>query len=274
MLSRLVFLLITAFWVTMNFLLWRSEFSGHTSLGSSVPLETVFNKILTSPDVSSLEIYYHGKKIGFCRWTANVGAEASKNFSEEFEPEGMVEEPTNYSLDLEGNFTPPGTTNRLRFDLSLKLSTNRVWQEFDARAGLRPDSWELHSSAADQNVRLTIDDSLDRWEQTFTFDELRNPQTLLREFGGPVALTLLGGLGNFGPGNQNSTNIGASLPALKWEANNDFMRFGHSKVRVYRLHAKIMGRYEAFVFVSRIGEILWIELPDKIVLSNDAFTHF
>lgn len=273
MLSRVIFLAITLFWLTMNFLLWRSEFSGKTSLGSSVPLETVFNKILTSPDVSSLEIYYHGEKIGFCRWTASVGEEANKNVSAEFEPEGMVAEPTSYSLDLEGNFTPVGTTNRLRFDVSLKLSTNRVWQEFDLRANMRTSSWELHSRAASQDVHLVIDDSLDRWEQTLTFDELRNPQTLLREFGGPVALTLLGGLGNPVFGNLNSTNTTAA-PVMKWEANNDSMRFGHSKVRVYRLHTKVLGTYEVFVFVSRVGEILWIELPDKIVLSNDAFTHF
>lgn len=274
MLSRFVFLLITLFWLTMNFLLWRSESSGHTSVGSAVPLDIVFNKILTSPDTSSLEIYHHGKKIGFCRWTASVGAQASKKFSEEFEPEGMVEQPTSYSLDLEGNFTPNGTTNRLRFDLTLKLSTNRVWQEFNLRANMRPDSWELHSSAADQNVRFVIDDSLDRWEQTFTFDDLRNPQTLLREFGGPVALTMLGSLGNLGLGNANKTNATSAAPLLKWEANNDSMRFGHSKVRVYRLHTKVLGSYEVFIFVSRVGEILWIELPDKIVLSNDAFTHF
>ena len=62
--------------------------------------------------------------------------------------------------------------------------------------------------------------------------------------------------------------------SVKWEANNDSMRFGHSKVKVYRLHTKVLGSHEIFIFVSRVGEILWVELPDKIVLSNDAFTHF
>jgi len=273
MLSRVLFLFITLFWLTMNFLLWRSEFAGRTQVGSAVPFETVFNKILTAPDASSLEVYHHGKKIGFCRWTASVGAQASKNFSEEFQPEGMVEQPTSYSLDLEGNVTPNGTTNRLRFDLNLKLSTNRVWQEFTLRANLRPDAWELHANSADQKVRFVIDDAYDHWEQSFTFADLQNPQTLIREMGGPLALTILGGMGNLGLGSAGTTNKTNSAIALKWEANNDWMRFGHSKVRVYRLHAKVAG-YEIFVFVSRVGEILWIELPDKIVLSNDAFTHF
>lgn len=272
--SRLLFLLITLFWLTMNFLLWRSEFSGRTSVGSAVPLDTVFNKILTAPDASSLEVYHHGQKIGFCRWSASVGSAASKTFSEEFEPEGMVEQPTSYSLDLEGNVTLANSTNRLRFDLNLKLSTNRVWQEFSVRANTRPNSWELHSNATDQKVRLVMDDEYDHWEQSFTFDELRNPQTLLREFGGPIALTVLGTLGNLGLGNVGKTNAAIALPSLKWSANNDSMRFGHSKVRVYRLHAKLFERYEVFIFVSRVGEILWVELPDKLVLSNDAFTHF
>jgi hypothetical protein len=40
------------------------------------------------------------------------------------------------------------------------------------------------------------------------------------------------------------------------------------------LQGKVLDRFEIFIYVSRAGEILWVELPDKIVLSNDAFTHF
>lgn len=272
--SRFFFALITLFWVAMNFLLWRSEFSGRKQIGSAIPVQGIVDKILTAPDVSSLEVYHHGKKIGFCRLSAHVAAPPPKNFLEDFQPEGMVEKPTGYSLDLEGNVTLEGTTNRLRFDLNLKISTNKTWQEFSLRANRRPDSWELHSSAAEQNVRFVVDDGIERWEQTFTFAQLRNPQVLLREFGGPLALTLFGSLGNLSPGNLGNTNSANPLFSLKWEANNDSMRFGHSKVRVYRLRTKLFGRYDIFLFVSRVGEILWVELPDKLVLSNDAFTHF
>lgn len=269
--SRFIFLLILIFFGAMNFLLWRAEFSGRKQLGSPVPVAMVVDKILTAPDVSSLEVFHHGKKIGLCRMAAKIG---EKTLSEDFQPEGMVSKPTSYNLDLEGNVTLAGTTNRMRFDLSLKISTNKTWQEFVLRANRRPDAWEIHTSAIEQNVRFVIDDAVERWEQTFTFEQLRNPQLLLREFGGPLALTLLGSVGNLGLGNLGSTNSGSPLPALKWEANNDSMRFGHSKVRVYRLHTKVFGRYEIFLFVSRVGEILWVDLPDQIVLSNDAFTHF
>lgn len=275
--SRIFLLLVTGFWLTMNFLLWRAEFSKQKQTGSSVSASVVLEKILTAPDTSSLEIYHHGNKIGFCRWSANVGVQAAnKNLSEDFQPEGMVEEPTSYTLDLEGNVTLVGSTNRLRFELSLKLSTNHVWQEFNLRANMRPDAWELHADALEQKVHFTIDDAYERWEQSFSFTDLRNPQVLLREFGGPVALTILGGFGNLGITPVSATATNAPLPKLnlKWEANNDSMRFGHSKVRVYRLHTKVLDRYDVFIFVSRVGELLWVELPDKIVLSNDAFTHF
>ncbi len=275
MVSRITLLLITVFWVTMNFLLWRSEFSGQKKTGSAVSAGIVMDKILTAPDTSALEIYHHGKKIGFCRWAADIGVEAgNKNFSDKFQPEGMVGKPANYTLNLEGNVTPENSTNRLRFELTLKLSTNRVWQEFILRAHMRPDSWELHADSTQQTVKFIIDDSLDRWEQNFTFADLQNPQTLLRELGGPVALSVMGTLGTFGLSPSTATNAPAPKLNLKWQANNDSMRFGHSKVRVYRLHTKILGRYDIFIFVSRVGEILWVELPDKIVLSNDAFSHF
>ncbi len=274
MLPRLLFFLIALFWLTMNFLLWRSEFGGQKPIGSSVSLETVWNKVLTAPDASSLEIYHHGKKIGFCRWVTSVGALANKKPSDEFEPEGMVDEPNSYNLDLEGNATLNGSTNRLRFDVNLKLSLDRAWEEFTIRANMRPDSWELHATAADQKARFLIDGPVERWEQTFTFADLRNPQVLLREFGGPLALGILGTMGNFGLGAPDTTNSAPSALPIKWDANNDTMRFGHSKVRVYRLRAKLFDRYEAFIFVSRVGEILWVELPDKLILSNDAFTHF
>ena len=65
--SRFLFLFITLFWLTMNFLLWRSEFGGHQKVGSAVSLDVVVEKILTAPDASSLEVYHHGNKIGFCR---------------------------------------------------------------------------------------------------------------------------------------------------------------------------------------------------------------
>ena len=65
MIPRLTFFFITVFWVTMNTLLWRAEFGSARNEGSAVPLEMVWQKILTAPDNSSLNLFYEGRKVGF-----------------------------------------------------------------------------------------------------------------------------------------------------------------------------------------------------------------
>ena len=57
----------------MNYLLWRSQWGAHSRIGNAVPVEVVWDKILTAPDSSSLDIYDHEKKIGVCHWLAGVG---------------------------------------------------------------------------------------------------------------------------------------------------------------------------------------------------------
>jgi hypothetical protein len=76
-LNRLCLLLAAVFWITMNVLLWRSEFRGEDELGSAVPVEIVWHKMLTAPDDSALEISHRGNKVGHCRWRVNVGEELS-----------------------------------------------------------------------------------------------------------------------------------------------------------------------------------------------------
>jgi len=70
--SRLCFVLTAGFFLTMNVLLFRSEFGGGNKLGSAVPAEIVWQKVLTAPDNSTLEIRHHGVKIGLGRWMPAV----------------------------------------------------------------------------------------------------------------------------------------------------------------------------------------------------------
>jgi hypothetical protein len=48
----------------------------------------------------------------------------------------------------------------------------------------------------------------------------------------------------------------------------------HASVRAYRLKTRILDRYDIVIFVSRVGEILRVELPDEIVLTNDQLYTF
>ena len=105
MLRRAAFLVITAFFVTMNVLLWNSEFREQGD-GTPVPLAKVWEKILRAPDDSQLEIFHQKKKIGYLRWAANAGEANTTNniaLNDELQ-EGMVRKIGSYSVDiLEGD---------------------------------------------------------------------------------------------------------------------------------------------------------------------------
>jgi hypothetical protein len=265
--SRIAFLLITIFWVTMNFLLWRSEFGGGNHPGGSVPVDRVWQQVLTAPDNSSLEILHHGEKIGFCRWAASVGDEPlpGKANNDEAPPEGMVERLSSYRINFEGNVAISDVKNRLRFDFELKLAANHAWKEFNLRLNLRPNAWEIRSVASEQLVRLKITDEQGKFERVLKFADLQNPDALLRELGAPAGLGLLGALGGL-----SGSKAGPPLAlGLRWEARNDSLPIGHATVRAYRLQAGLLDRYRITIFVSRVGEILRVELPDELVLVND-----
>ncbi len=241
---------------------------------------------IVEPDPQSTEVgelvggeVHAGERIGkyqnFCgvlaRLRTTSDAEAGgKISSDEYQPEGMVQQLSSYSIELEGNINLKPLTNNIRFDLSIKLSTNQTWQEFSLRVSMRPDSWEISANAADEKLRLLVNDESGVWEQKYNFTDLQNPEKILQEFGGPMAVGFLAGMG-MRPTQKNLSKLSLGL---KWEAHNDWMRFGHSKVRVYRLETRLLDRFKVFIFVSRVGEILWVHLPNEVVLSNDEFEHF
>ena len=60
MIPRGAFILVTAFWVAMNVLLWRAEY-GSRNAGVPVPLDLVCRKILTAPDASAMSVFQDGQ---------------------------------------------------------------------------------------------------------------------------------------------------------------------------------------------------------------------
>jgi len=270
MISRLILVLLAAFWLTMNFLLWRAEYGRDRSLGSPVPAAVVCKKILTAPDTSSLTIQHHGKRVGFCQWVTSVGEAMSRIKEEGNEPEGMIEQVAGYRIQVEGNFAWPETGPRARFEANLKLSPKRRWQELHGRINLGSARWEVHTVAAEQTLRLKADDTDGQFERVFTFEELQNPERLLQEFAGPFAAGVLQGLG-FGGGRLEAAGLES---ALNWQAREVVARIGHAPVRAYRMEARLLDHYPLVVFVSRVGEILRVELPEDLVLINDQLANF
>ncbi len=104
MVKRMYFPLVILFWVIMNVLLWRSEMDSHQSNGSRVPIATVWERILTAPDSSALQIFHRGQKIGFCRWVATIDETAiGRTEAEQEAVGGRVRAFTGYTIDLDGN---------------------------------------------------------------------------------------------------------------------------------------------------------------------------
>ncbi len=272
MLHRTLAVFIVLFFVLMNALLIRWEYGGRSQLRSPVPTAMVWQKVLTAPDNSSLDILHRGKKIGHCTWVPALGEEQAtgKVATDDVPPEGMVQGLAGYSLDLEGNVNLGDVTSRLRFHFLLKLSANQAWQEVSIKLTLRPSTWEVRALAAEQTVQINIDDDAGKSQRTFTVAELQQPDKILREFGGPFLPELLEGMGlPLKPGRPSATNQAAAISlGLDWEARNDWLKIGHDRMRVFRLQARLLGNLNMLIYVSPVGEILRVELPGELVLLN------
>lgn len=277
---RLTFLLVAAFFVTMNVLLWRSEFAAKSSFGTPVPAMVVWEKMVTSPDNSWLEIRHRGTRVGRAHWVATIQEEYPAervlpptddegNLLEELPPEGMVRAVTGYTLDFDGNVALDELT-RLRFSMALRLDTNQLWRELNLKFQIKPFSLEVAASAAREELRLVVEEEA-RKEYVYSFADLRNPDKILRDIGGPLLPTALGALSLSlrGPGRTDPALGGAGF---LWDARQDRLQLGRTDLRVYRLEARLMGRYTVVMFVSPVGEVLRVELPDDVVMMNEALT--
>jgi hypothetical protein len=267
MFSRITLLTLALFWLTMTYLLWRSEYVGQKQVGTSVPVELVWRKILTAPDNSGLEIRHHKQKVGYCRLASNVGQELAmgKFLNDALPPDASTANANGYRLNLEGNVALNETPGRLKFDLEIKMSTNRVWQELDLQVRMKPSIWQIHSRASDETVSLVSGGPEGRTERIYKFADLQNPVTLMQEFDVPAPVGLLGMLGTTPQEREkNSLALG-----LDWTARNDWIAIGHTSVRDFRLEASLLDRYRVIILVSPVGEILHVYLPDEWELVND-----
>lgn len=271
MIRHLYFPLIVLFWVTMNVLLWRSEMSsGGGSGGTAVPVSMVWTRILTAPDDSSMEVSQQRRHLGRCRWWANIIEERKKPsdaLSDEA-IEGRVGRITGYTLDVDGNVLIADASPRLRFTWHADFATNQVWRRMSLRLNYRPTTVELRADAATQTVVVGRDDGQTKWEQRYTFAELARMDKWIGGLGLPLGRGWLGALAPL-PG-IDLTNLASLDPGLKWEARTDWFKSGNARMRAYRIQVRLLDKYQAIVHVSRVGEILRVELPGGLLLENEA----
>jgi hypothetical protein len=270
MFKRAWFLAVTLFWVTMNVLLWRSEMSTGKDAGSPLPAAAVWERMITAPDDSTLDIYRRGTKIGYCRWIPRVDEEPTPIVATEpanaDAPEGRVRRITGYTLTLDGNFLVGDEGQRLRFSGSVELDARQNWRKLSVRGTVRPNTVEVVADAAKETVTFRMGDDPKAWQQTFAFKDLSQPEAVLNAFGVPLPP---GTLQSLMPGGRQLDPAKLSL-GLNWEARSDWLKIGSTRTRVYRLKARLFDKYEATALISRVGEILRLELPESLILANDA----
>jgi hypothetical protein len=128
---------------------------------------------------------------------------------------------------------------------------------------IRPFTWEVRSVAAEQVLKLSVESGKARVEHLLKFSDLRDPAVILNEVLGPA-------FGDLFDQTMIPTALGDTVPpAPVWEASEDTIRIGKHQVMVYRLQTRLLDRYQVSILISRVGELLRIELPDDLVLVND-----
>ena len=248
----------------MNVLLWRAEYGSHGT-GVSVPVDLVWRKILTAPDVSSLTVFQDGKKTGFCQFSTSVEQALAALDEDKLPPEGIVAR-AGYQIRFDGNVSLGDFTNRLNFAGRLQFSTARAWRELNLKLSSRLATVEIHSVAARQtaHLKITSDDAV--IEHDFTFADLQNPNALL----GVLA-------GNFGGGPLNGLGWPAVPPTpaalagnLRWEGHLERLMLGREPISAYRLETRVLD-HPVVIDVSTLGEILHVELPGGITAQIDQW---
>jgi hypothetical protein len=265
MIARLFFLLIAAFWLTMNALLWRAEFGAHGG-DTPVPVVLVWKKILTAPDASSLSVYQNSDRMGYCEFSTSVGQEMSTMDADKPPPEGVVKK-AGYQIHLAGNVALGDFTNRLKFDGRLQFSNVRAWREVNLKITARQTIVEIHSVATNQTVHLKISGAGGVLERDLALADLQNPNAVTHALLGNMADSL----SLFGLMDLPDLTTPASAQALDWRASRTRVKIGTEAVPVYELETSILG-HDVLVDVSTLGEILRVELPGNISARIDEWS--
>lgn len=266
MINRIAFACVALFWVVMNVLLWRFEYGAHNSTGSPVPAEVVWEKVLTAPDSSSLNIFERGRRIGFCRWSTSVSEAFAR--LDQAPTSSEIAKVRKGRVRFDGSVRIPDVRGRLHFTCNLQLDKDKGWEELDLRLRMHRLTVSLDSRAAEKTVWVRAAGPEDEFEHVFTFAELQNPQRLLGVMASYYGIETARDYGLPQLGETTREMAGSA----RWDACLDTLQIGHEPVQVYRLHTRLMNRFDILMYISRVGEIFRVDLPNGIVLVHDKLT--
>ncbi|HON09188.1 MAG TPA: hypothetical protein PLW02_13910 [Verrucomicrobiota bacterium] len=272
MINRIVLIVVCIFWLVMNLVLYRYEVGDKNKYHSSVPIETVWKKVLMSPDQSSLEIFQSGRRIGNCRWIAGAGEEQMRKFlqSEEGEPtKNVIEKPNFYTIDFDGSLAIKEVKGNIRFYFFAVLPDEKSWSNVNVRVSFEKMNIIVNASSSNETVSIRIETPDNLISRRFTFAELSNPANILQSVGGPIGLLFLPELTSITKTNASAT----SKINLDYKSYYHNMTVGTTTLWVYRVEVSLFKRFTAAINISKAGEVLKVELPNNIELINEAFVN-
>jgi len=266
MASRIALITSALFWVVMNGLLWQAEWGDRFASGSDLSPALVWQKILDSPDSSVLSIRHQGRSIGSFEWHPSILESSRSNApggAAASAIEGMVSAPAGHQLRVSTRFFGSDSPlDRWMVLGNVEFSPTNSWERISIRVDQRPKSWEIQAESGSDEIRMTYEEGRRRFEQTFRTRDTAALQLMLAPYLGALPSGLI-------PENALSRPE-TLMRSVSVEARSDWMQIGRSRVRVYRLTARLPGQLEATAFISRAGELLKIQLPDRIQLVNEA----
>jgi hypothetical protein len=268
MATRFLLLLLAGACLTMNVLVWRTEYGARDN-DFPVPEILVWHKIMTAPEASSLNVFQNGKRTGFCEFSTGVGQEMAQLDESKPPPEGFINH-AGYQIRINGNASLGDFTNRIKFDGFLEFTPNRIWRSLEMHILMRGISIELESFATNQTVRISFTSEGETIRRVLTFADLQDPNRLMRSFTDGFGGSL-GGLMADLEFPAMSAAEPLSTGGIQWEATRTRIMFGHEPVPVYRLETRVLD-HPIVIVVSTLGEVLRVELPGNVIATLDEWS--
>ena len=272
--QRIILGSVTFFWLVMNILLWRWEYSDQRP-GQEVEAASVWQKILRSPDLAYLDIYKKNRwrrPLGSFRWSSEIVDTDFINTTSGATLDGMIRKATGYSIEISNGYLDLPELPRIRYKLQLDFDANIKWKALRIDFRQVPVIATVSSTATNNTAEFNIDTGAQVTTRIVPFADLRQPSKVAA-----LSVELFTGSKQAAPWVEyllQGLNPAAQLnysADLEWKARYDWLPQVSSRIRVYRLEANLSGSKLLTIYVSRVGEILRIELPNEIVIRNRNF---
>lgn len=272
--QRIILGSVTFFWLVMNILLWRWEYTDQRP-GQEVEAASVWQKILRSPDLAYLDIYKKNRwrrPLGSFRWSSEIVDTDFINTTSGATLDGMIRKATGYSIEISNGYLDLPELPRIRYKLQLDFDANIKWKSLRIDFRQVPVIATVSSTATNNTAEFNIDTGEQVTTRIVPFADLRQPSKVAA-----LSVELFTGSKQAAPWVEyllQGLNPAAQLnysADLEWKARYDWLPQVSSRIRVYRLEANLSGSKLLTIYVSRVGEILRIELPNEIVIRNRNF---